>query len=131
MYLILGQVIWAPLAFADNSAPRTATISTLALSSGSGMPVYAAKLLFLSTVSPASPGSGSMPTGMVTFTLDGILTIASQPINLAGIASISPVLTVGTHSIVAALENSPGQFTASSDPLSITIKTTRSRHLLK
>lgn len=101
--------------FAASTSPNiaqtvTAANTTTNLISSANPSVTGQTVVFTATVSAVAPGAG-IPTGTVTFTIDGI---AQQPVNLAGgqaTFSIS-TLTVGAHTVTASY-NGDTSFNAS------------------
>jgi autotransporter-associated beta strand protein len=87
-------------ALAGGQNVNLAASSTVVLSSLNPA-VYGQSVVFTATVAPVAPATGT-PTGVVTFTLDGVAQ-APVALNGAGQAALNPgILNAGTHTLAAA-----------------------------
>jgi len=78
------------------------TTTTMVVAPATTTPVRGATLLVTASISAATPGT-TLPTGTVTFTLDGVAAgVAAVTAGNPAIASITlPALTPGSHSVIA------------------------------
>jgi RHS repeat-associated protein len=95
--------------------------TSTSVASSANPTVYGQAVSFTATVTPTLQG-GSMPTGTVTFTLDGT---AQAPVTLdsSGHASFNPtgVLVVGSHTVTVAYSGDGNYNTSASAPLTQTV----------
>jgi flagellar hook assembly protein FlgD len=104
----------------SHTVNQTKAATTTVIHSSAAWSVFGRPVTFTAIVSPLTPGGG-VPTGTVTFTVDGKIQTTVNLVN--GTASFTTSnLAAGTHVIVA-IYNGDSNFTASdSSPLTFTIK---------
>src|SRR5207302_6786416 len=84
--------------------------TALVLSSNRSSAILGQGVTLTGTITSTATGAGT-PTGMVTFTIDGV---AQAPVAVvAGVATLAPTaLAVGTHTVTASFADGSGNFAA-------------------